>query len=62
MGAFCNHKWKMENFKFENELDKFKDSNIEMDEFTARELAKRGVITVAKCEICGKIKHIKTIL
>jgi hypothetical protein len=58
---FCKHKWKIiESYKFENELEKFRGAR--MDGFTARDLAKRGVITVLQCEKCTVTIHEKTVL
>lgn len=55
------HKWEVvSNHEFKNELINFK--GVHMDGFTARDLAKRGIITVVKCTHpnCGTVKHIKT--
>jgi len=58
---FHRHDWIiLSEYKFKNELQDF--SGVKMDSFTANKLAKRGLITVVKCNKCSKIKHIKTIL
>lgn len=57
---FCRHKWnEVKTYEFKNQLTELRGCS--MDGFTARDLAKRGVITVVKCEKCGKIEHIKTV-
>lgn len=56
---FHKHKYEIiETYQFENDLKNM--HGVRMDGFTARELAKRVVITVCKCEVCGKVKHVKT--
>jgi len=57
---FCKHKWRIiETYKFENELLKFQE--VRMNGFMARDLAKRGIITVKQCEKCTMVIHDKTV-
>ena len=58
------HKWKhIKDVVIEEKLSKMDTHSRSMVSYKHtqnRELAKQGVISILRCEICGKIKHVKT--
>ena len=57
---FCKHKDEIiETYRFESEIGTFEGR---ITNSLAIELSKRGVITVVQCDLCKRIKHLKTVI
>ena len=56
---FCNNKYEeVKTYEFKSQFEQARPSQC--NHYLAMELSRRGIISVVKCNKCGKIKHIKT--
>ena len=60
----CNHEYEVvKSFKFDESMSTLSPDQIKtMVNDDRKELRKRGIITICKCNKCGNVQHIKTLL